>query len=334
MDNAPNIYYKQNRLKQLRAFCHTARHGSISLAAEALFLSQPSVSLQIQALEREFETTLFERRGPSIKLTPEGELLYKLAEPLVEGIDKLHETFASHLGKIEHGVLNIAAGESTILYILPEVMKRFAQSHPHIRLKLHNVTGRDGLAMLRKDEVDFAVGSMLEVPDDLVYRPVVTYKPALIVPKDHPLADKQDIRLEDISPYGLILPPRHLSTWRIVDLVFRQNGVSYQVALEAGGWEVIKKYVELGLGISIVTDVCLTGEEQLSAIPLDHYFPRRSYGLVLRQGRYLSPQAKRFIDIMESVFVANGDVAVAQAHGSIAFDALPGEDLEEDANPF
>lgn len=334
MDNAPNLYYKQNRLKQLRAFCHTARHGSISLAAETLFLSQPSVSLQIQALEREFETTLFERRGPSIKLTPEGELLYKLAEPLVEGIDKLHETFAAHLGKVEHGVLNIAAGESTILYILPEVMKRFAQLHPNIRLKLHNVTGRDGLAMLRKDEVDFAVGSMLEVPDDLVYRPVVTYKPALIVPKDHPLAKKKAIRLDDISPYGLILPPRHLSTWRIVDLVFRQNGVSYQVALEAGGWEVIKKYVELGLGISIVTDVCLTGEEQLAAIPLDQYFPRRSYGLVLRQGRYLSPQAKRFIDIMESVYLSEKDMANAEAHGSIAFDALPGEDLEEDANPF
>ncbi|MFA7619085.1 MAG: LysR family transcriptional regulator [Thiohalomonadaceae bacterium] len=333
MDNTPNLYYKQNRLKQLRAFCHTARHGSISLAAETLFLSQPSVSLQIQALEREFETTLFERRGPNIKLTPEGELLYKLAEPLVEGIDKLHETFAAHLGKVENGVLNIAAGESTILYILPEVMKRFAQLHPHIRLKLHNVTGRDGLAMLRKDEADFAVGSMLEVPDDLVYRPVVTYKPALIVPKGHPLAEKQDIRLEDISPYGLILPPRHLSTWRIVDLVFRQNGVSYQVALEAGGWEVIKKYVELGLGVSIVTDVCLTGEEQLAAIPLDHYFPRRSYGVVLRQGRYLSPQAKRFIEIMETVYVPDGDVGTGK-QGSIAFDALPGEDLEEDANPF
>ncbi|MCK9532162.1 MAG: LysR family transcriptional regulator [Gammaproteobacteria bacterium] len=334
MDNAPNLYYKQNRLKQLRAFCHAARHGSISLAAESLFLSQPSVSLQIQALEREFETTLFERRGPSIKLTPEGELLYKLAEPMVEGIDKLHETFASHLGRVEQGVLNIAAGESTILYVLPEVMKRFAQQHPHIRVKLHNVTGRDGLAMLRKDDVDCAVGSMLEVPDDLEYRPVVTYKPALIVPKDHPLADKKDIRLEDISPYGLILPPRHLSTWRIVDLVFRQNGVSYQVALEAGGWEVIKKYVELGLGISIVTDVCLTGEEQLAAIPLDHYFPRRSYGLVLRQGRYLSPQAKRFIDIMASVYAPEGDMDMAHARGSIAFDALPGEELGEDPNSF
>ena len=303
MPNQPNPYHKQNLLKQLRAFCHAARTGSITLAAEELFLSQPSVTLQIQALEREFGITLFERRGPHIKMTPEGEMLYKLAEPLVDGIDKLHETFAAQYGVLESGELNIAAGESTILYILPEPMKLFAEAYPNIRLKLHNVTGRDGLAMLRADEADFAVGSMLEVPEDITYRPVVTYNPTLITSLDHPLAKKENVTLADISPYGLILPPRHLSTWRIVDLVFQQHHLSYNVALEAGGWEVIKKYVELGLGISIVTDVCLTGEEKMAHIPLNQYFPRRTYGIVQRKGRYLSPQAKRFIDLIDSVFL-------------------------------
>ena len=315
MSNLPNLYYKQNRLKQLRAFCFAARTGSITLAAEALFLSQPSVTLQIQALEREFGITLFERRGPHIKMTPEGETLYKLAEPLVEGIDKLQETFAAHYGELESGDLNIAAGESTILYILPEPIKRFAEAYPNIRLKLHNVTGRDGLAMLRADEADFAIGSMLEVPDDISYEPVVTYNPTLITSLDHPLAKKEKVTLEDISPYGLILPPRHLSTWRIVDLVFQQHHLSYNVALEAGGWEVIKKYVELGLGISIVTDVCLTGEEKMARIPLTEYFPRRTYGIVLRKGRYLSPQAKRFISIMESVFLHENPELLASAMG-------------------
>lgn len=306
MTTLPNIYYKQNRLKQLRAFCYAARTGSVTLAAEALFLSQPSVSLQIQALEREFGISLFERRGPHIKMTPEGEMLYKLAEPLVEGIDKLQETFAAQFGELESGELNIAAGESTILYILPEPIKRFAEAYPHVRLKLHNVTGRDGLAMLRADEADFAVGSMLELPDDISYEPVVTYNPTLITALDHPLAQKKKVTLEDISPYGLILPPRHLSTWRIVDLVFQQHHLTYNVALEAGGWEVIKKYVELGLGISIVTDVCLTGEEKMARIPLVEYFPRRTYGIVLRKGRFLSPQAKRFIGIIEQVFAGKG----------------------------
>lgn len=304
MSALPNLYYKQNRLKQLRAFCHAARLGSITLAAEALFLSQPSVSLQVQALEREFGITLFERRGPQIKLTPEGETLYKLAEPLVEGIDKLHETFAEQFGQLESGELNIAAGESTILYILPEPMKRFNEAYPNIRLKLHNVTGRDGLAMLRADESDFAVGSMLEVPDDISYRPVVTYNPTLITSRDHPLAKKKKLTLADISPYGLILPPRHLSTWRIVDFVFQQHNLNYSIALEAGGWEVIKKYVELGLGISIVTDVCLSENDNLVQIPLNEYFPRRTYGIVQRKGRFLSPQARRFIEILDQVFAS------------------------------
>lgn len=302
------LYYKQNRLKQLRAFCFAARTGSISLAAEELFLSQPSVTLQIQALEREMGITLFERRGPNIKLTPEGDILYKLADPLVQGMDKLQDTFSAQYGKLESGELNIAAGESTILYILPEPIRRFAAAYPRIRIKLLNVTGRDGMAMLRADEADFAVGSMLEVPEDIIYRPNITYDTVLITPQDHPLAGRENIRLEEISPYGLILPPRHLSTWGTVKTVFSQHNVAFQVSLEAGGWEVIKKYVEQGLGISIVSDVCLTPDDKVARIPLGHYFPGRSYGTVVRKGKFLSPQARRFIEMMDPEFLEQEDV--------------------------
>lgn len=302
MSKSGTLYYKQNRLKQLRAFCYTAQVGSISRAAEKLFLSQPSVSLQIQALERELNTELLERRGPSIRLTPEGKILYEIARPMVQGIDTLPETFAAHCGNLESGELSVAAGESTILYILPEVIKRFADTYPGISLKLHNVTGRDGMEMLRADEVDFAVGSMLEVPEDVAYHPIFVYKPLLITALDHPLAKKKRVTLEDIAPHGLILPPRHLSTWRIVDLVFQQHNLNYRVALEAGGWEVIKKYVELGMGISIVTGICITEHDKLARIPLDRYFPERSYGVVLRQGKFLSPQARKFIELMAPNF--------------------------------
>jgi DNA-binding transcriptional LysR family regulator len=292
------FYYKQNRLKQLRAFCYAAQTQSISKAAERLFLSQPSVSLQVRALEQELEITLFERKGPRISLTPEGQVLYELASPLVDGIDHLPDAFAERRGDLDTGELNIAAGESTILYILPELMARFAHQHPGIRLRLHNVTGRDGLAQLRADEVDFAVGSMLEVPDDISYEPIYDYDTVLITSRDHPLAEMSEPTLADISPHGLILPPRHLSTWGVVDLVFRQHGLDYKVTLEAGGWEVIKKYVERGLGVSIVSAICLTDKEHLSVRPLGKYFPSRSYGVVLRRGKFLSPAAKRFIDMM------------------------------------
>ena len=302
MSKMPAIYYKQNRLKQLRAFCHASRTGNISEAADQLFLSQPTVTLQIQALERELNIVLFERRGPKIQLTPEGKLLYDLSNSLVDGMDNLHETFSANLGRLESGNLNIAAGESTILYILPEFVEKFNNCCPQIHLKLQNVTGRDGMALLRADEADFAVGSMLDIPEDIIYRPIFTYNPVLITPLDHPLAEKEDVTLEDISPYGLILPPHHLSTWRVVDMAFRQQNLSFKVALEAGGWEIIKKYVELGMGISVVTDVCLTGNEKIVRKPLDRYFPKRSYGLVLRKGKFLSPQARRFIEIMDPNF--------------------------------
>jgi DNA-binding transcriptional LysR family regulator len=295
-------YYKQNRLKQLRAFCHAAQCGSITEAAETLFLSQPSVTLQIQALEREMEITVFERRGPKIRLTPEGEVLYQLASPLIEGIDRLQESFHAHMGDLQHGELNIAAGESTILYVLPDVTKHFANEYPGISIKLHNVTGRDGLSMVRADQVDFAVGSMLDTQDDIRYEPIVTYYPALITSNDHILAERPSVTLEDIAQHGLILPPRHLSTWRSVELVFNQHNLSFSVSLEAGGWEVIKKYVAMNMGISIVTDVCLTGSDNLSAKPLGKYFPTRSYGIVSRRGKFLSPAAVRYIDMLREFY--------------------------------
>ncbi len=313
---SPSVYYKRNRLKQLRAFCHAAQAGSISKAAEQLFLSQPSVSLQIQALERELDTPLFERRGPQIRLTPEGEILFELARPMVRAIDGLADTFAAHCGNLQGGELNIAAGESTILYILPEPVRRYAQAYPGVQLKLHNVTGRDGLRMLRADEVDFAIGSMLEVPKYIDYHPIFDFRPLLITPLDHPLAKKESVTLEDISPHGLILPPKHLTTWRLVDLIFQQHKLNYRVALEAGGWEVIKKYVELGLGISIVTSICITeADTSIARIPLDRYFPVRSYGVVLRRGKFLTPQAKQFIEMIQPNFfaAADGDTAAAAA---------------------
>jgi DNA-binding transcriptional LysR family regulator len=296
------LYYKQNRLKQLRAFCCAAQTGSVSKAAERLYLSQPSVSLQIQALERELNVTLFERRGPKIQLTPDGRRLYELSQPLVHGMDTLSETFEADSGRVTSGELSIAAGESTLLYLLPRLIKRFAEDHPGIRIKLQNVTGRDGLALLRADEADLAVGSMLDAPDDITYQPIFTYDPVLITSLNHPLARKKQVRLEEVSPHGLILPPRHLSTWRVVDTVFHQHNLDYKVTLEAGGWEVVKKYVELGLGISIVTNICISGNEPLAVLPLDRYFPKRSYGVVLRRGKFLTPQARLFIELMDPEF--------------------------------
>jgi DNA-binding transcriptional LysR family regulator len=295
------FYYKGDRLKPLRAFCQVARLGSVSRAAEALFLSQPAVTLQLQALERELGHPLFERIGRRFSLTREGQVLYDLARPLVEGLDGLDGEFRGRLKGLQAGELHVAAGSSTILYLLPALVQAFRAQHPEVQLVLHNVTGKDGLGLLRADGVDLAVGSMLDVPTDLAYAPVYSFDPMLVCPPEHPLATKADLKLEDLSPYGLILPPRRLTTYRLVDLVFQQRRVPYTVALEVGGWEVIKQYVAMGLGISIVTAICLTEADgkRLVARSLADYFPPRSYGVVMRKGKYLSPQARAFIDLIK-----------------------------------
>jgi DNA-binding transcriptional LysR family regulator len=303
------LYYKGNRLKQLRAFCYAVKFGTVARAAEALFLSSSSVSLQLSALEKEFGARLLERTRPRLALTSEGQVLYDLARPLVEGIETLDQQFRAHRQGLEQGEVNVAAGASTIQYLLPPLVRQYRERFADVRLQLSNVTGKDGLALLRSDQVDFAVGSMLDVPHDISYEPVHWFDPMLILPLDHPLAKKTDIALEDISPYGLILPPQRLTTYRLVDLVFQQRKVPYRVAIEVGGWEVIKQYVAMGLGISIVTGICLTDDDQarLAVRNMRRYFPQRSYGVVVRKGKYLSQQARAFIDLIKPGLFARGD---------------------------
>ncbi len=297
----PRFGYKGDRLKPLRAFCQTVRLGSVSRAAEALYFSQPAVSLQLQALERDLGVRLLERSGRRLVMTREGEALYELAQPLVEGIDALPGAFHERRRGLDAGELHVAAGSSTILYLLPQIVAAFRAAHPDVRLNLHNVTGAGGLELLRSDAVDLAVGSMLDVPGDLDYAPVARFEPMLITPLDHPLARVKKLDLSDLSPYGLILPPQRLTTYRMVDLVFQRNRVPYTVALEVGGWEVIKQYVAMGLGISIVTAICLTQTDRsrLASRSLAAWFPERSYGVVVRRGKYLSPQARAFTELIK-----------------------------------
>lgn len=301
MDEA-RTFFSPTRLRQLRAFCHAAQTGSISKAAERLCVSQPSVSLLVKRLESDLETVLFERRGPRIQLTEAGQVFLNTVLPVIESMDNLPALFRERIGEAAAGTLDIAAGESTILYLLADFVSRYRQLYPKVCLHLHNVTGRDGLSLLRAGDVDLAVGSMIETPEDIQYLPIFSYDPMLITGLDHPLAGRDRVTLEEISRCGLILPPRHLSTWHIVDLVFRKHRLSYQVILEAGGWEVIKRFVELGLGVSIVTSICLVGKERLAAIPLNDYFPKRSYGVVMRRHKQLSPSARRFVELLDPDF--------------------------------
>lgn len=296
---------KSNRLRQLRAFCLTAKMGSFSKAAELLQISQPSVSLQIQGLEKDLGLRLFVRNGPKINLTEGGKKLLEMAQPLVEQVDTLHTRFAANYQPQETGEINIAAGEASILYLLPRVIEEFRQLYPSIHIRLHNVSGRSGLEAIRSGKVDFAVGPMLEVPADILYKKAYYFEPVLIMPFGHPLTKVNKVTLQDIVQYDLIVPPKHLNTWRIVDDVMQKNQLSYKASLEAWSWEIIKKYVELGLGISIITSVSLTGQEKLVTCPLTQYFPDYHYGITMKKQGKLSLQAKNFIEIIDPAFFRN-----------------------------
>ena len=290
--------YKQNRFQQLRGFCYTAASGSISKAAARMFLSQPAVSQQIQSLENELGVTLFVRGKARMQLTHDGELLFEMARSLIDELEHLDQAFRHRRLDIDEGRLEIAAGMSTILYLLPKYVEAFRRAHPRIEFRLHQVTGSEGLERLRSGLVDFAVGPLNQPPEDLEFHPIVSYDPVVITCRGHPLARKGKLSLAEISRYPLILPPRNLSTWPMIDSTFKKHGLPYQVAMEVGGWEAIKKYVALDMGISIIIRIGITGEENLEVISASEFFPGRIYGVVLRKGRILTPQARRFMGLL------------------------------------
>ncbi|WP_028918406.1 LysR family transcriptional regulator [Pseudoxanthomonas sp. J35] len=303
---SPRFPYKSDKLKPLRAFCQTVRLGSVSRAADALFVSQPAITLQLQALERDLGVRLLERNGRRLTPTREGEVLYEMALPLVEQLDGLEADFQERVRGLEAGELKIAANSSTILYLLPKIVEAFRARHPEVRLALHNVVTSEGTELLREDAVDLVVGTLLDVPADLSYEAAYRFEQLLVAPPGHPLLRKPRLELADLAEYPLILPPKRQITWRLVDLVLQQNRVPYTVALEVSGWDVIKQYVAMGMGVSIVPSICL-GEgdrDRLASRSLSAFFPSRSYGVVVRKGRVLSPQARAFIALIKPDLLA------------------------------
>jgi DNA-binding transcriptional LysR family regulator len=139
---------------------------------------------------------------------------------------------------------------------------------------------------------------MLDTPADIKFHPLVKYEPMLITRPDHPLAKQGKVTLKDIAKYPLILPPKEQSTYRVAEMVFAEHSLEHDVKLEVGGYDVIKKYVELGLGISIVMSHCLSDADHLHSVPVGRWFPKRTYGLVLRKGRKLTPAAERFVTMI------------------------------------
>ena len=247
---------RQHQLRQLRAFCHVARLGSITRAAERILSSQPAVSMQVRALEAELDIALVERNSPNITLTPAGKDLYRLAMPLVEDIDRLPDTFAEQHHRVAVDI-HVAAGETAATVLLPRYLKQFSEQHPDTRVNVRTGTGRDCLGWLRAFEVDLVIAAMDVEPPDLRCYPVLSADHVLITPEDHPLAGRNSATLQDLGAYPMISHTAGTHARQFAKMFLLQHRIPFRVAVEVDGWDAIKAYVQAGFGIAAVPELCL-----------------------------------------------------------------------------
>lgn len=281
-------------IKPLSVFCKVAECLSISRAAELLGVSQPAVSSHIAHLEQTFDCLLFERRRPQLRLTPDGESLLLLARPIVEGFEQLPEKFWLHKGEANQGTVRIAAGETILLQFMPRIAKRFAEQFPRVQLRFSTVSAKDIPSLLKNDEVDFALGTLIGEHEHLRQTPFYRFSPMLLLPCEHPLAEKNVIYLQDIAQCSLIVPPEISYTWQTLKRVFAERQLPFRVAIEASGSEVAKRFVSAGLGVAILSEACVRGEHHLLLRAIEDFSPERMYSVIERRGRLLSPQAEQF----------------------------------------
>ena len=291
----PDEFSQRDRLKQLRSFCHAARLGSISRAAEYVFASQPAVSTQVRKLEDELGVLLFKRRGRRVALTRVGQSLYRLAMPLVQGMDRLPDAFAErHHGDVG-GVLRIGAGQVSAAYVLPKYLKTFRERYPGVRIEIRAGTGEQRLDWLRDFEIDVVVAAMDVPPSDVEFHPIVSTDLVLITPLDHPLAGRDSVTGEELAAYPFVGHPPTRRTGFIMEVILRQHGCAPDLVIEVDGWGVITNYVAAGVGIAFVPELCLTEHDRLWRIPLRGAVPRRMYGTVTRRDGLLASAARQFV---------------------------------------
>ena len=293
------VHPRRDRLKQLRAFCYAARLQSISRAAEQIFSSQPAVSQQVRALEEELSVLLFERSGPRISLTPAGERLHRLATPLVEGLDRLPATFAERTCGVPSSALRLAAEQAVASSVLPGFLGRFRQRHPGVRVNVKVADAPGRMSWLRGYEVDVVFAAVEASPPEFEFRPIFSSEHVLITPMDHPLAGRESVEMAEAAAYPSVTHSLGHRDGHAPDIVMSRNGEISNPILHVDGWDTIKYYVDAGVGIAVVPDVCLTERDRVWRIPASNLFPPRAYGVLTRRDGLLSLAADWFIRILD-----------------------------------
>lgn len=291
-------------IRLLKTFVTTAKLLSFTKAANDLGYAQSTITNQIQALEEELGTMVFERLGKQIKLTRDGENLYTYAAQILKLSDEAKDLISSSL--IPKGSITIGTAESLCIHRLPEVFNTFRARYPKVEINIRFDGGKDYRTLLRKNSIDVIL--FLDVPcneNDLISHVLFEEPMAVIAAPNHPLAKKHQVIPHDINGEPLILTAEGCSYRRIFESILTQAGVKPYSIMGVSSNEVIKKFVCDGWGIGFLPRVVVQQEliaHQLIELPWSGPPFGIKAQLIYHKDKWFSPALKAFIDVALKAF--------------------------------
>jgi DNA-binding transcriptional LysR family regulator len=282
-------------LQELRSFAAAAKLKSISKAADQLGIGQPTVSTHIKRLEDKMGTVLFDRIRRPIQLTPSGVALAGLATPLVDGIDAL-ATMAPAAERT--APVTIASTHDIVSHALLRAVRVFLRRHPHAQLRIRSGLIGEVLDMVAGGEVDLGLTPAPERYSDFDFVPIFTSERVLIAPLGHPLLETPLTSLDQIARWPLILRRRETQTSKMLEEEFQRRGLSYEVVVELDSMDMVKRYVAVGMGVSVGPRLAIEPEDEstLGIVSLANLLPVEPVGIVTLRGKTLSTPALSFIE--------------------------------------
>lgn len=296
-------------IDQMRGFLETARERSFTRAAEKLFLTQPAVSLQIKALETELGTPLFERRGKRVLLTQAGQVLFLRAEEILNLVARAQQDIAA-LDDLKAGRLCIGTSDTNCAYVLPPVIQAFRAAYPGVDIRLTDRMSAEVVRLVMEGHVDFGLATLPVGETRVVTEPLFFREDVLICPEDHPLGKRSQVLLEETVGFPWLMLERGSTSRNLLDGAFYRAGLHVHVAMELGSVEVIKRFVEIGMGVALVPKVAAEEEVisgRLVAVKVVH-LPVRQVGVVRRLGGHLGRAAEVFLVFLKRHVAENFSV--------------------------
>jgi len=246
------------QLAQVEGFLEVARRGSVSRAAEALFITQPTLTARLQGLERELGTPLFLRTPNGMRLTDAGRAWIPYAEralrALVDGRDALEQLMTASAGH-----LMLAAAPAVSTYVLPDMLERFVAAHPRVEVSVRTGHSEDVVELVLRDEAQIGLGRAIKHPE-LELRPFHTEDLVLVAAPDHPFTQLSSVTMPQVAAEKLIMFDRTSSYYEITQGAFLSAGVSLRGLMELDSIEAAKKMVERDLGVALLPGTAVARE--------------------------------------------------------------------------